>query len=90
MKQAERRKREQERRIEREVQKEREAEGEEFKDKEEFITSAYREKLEEFKKMDEEERCQDQIDGWSVCWSFIVSKHVISFIKISALIKLTP
>jgi coiled-coil domain-containing protein 55 len=45
------------------VQKEREAEGEEFKDKEEFITSAYREKLEEFKKIDEEERRQDQIDG---------------------------
>jgi coiled-coil domain-containing protein 55 len=45
------------------VQKERQAEGEEFKDKEEFITSAYREKLEEFRKIDEEERRQDQIDG---------------------------
>jgi coiled-coil domain-containing protein 55 len=65
MKQAERRKREQERRIEREVQKEREAEGEQFKDKEEFVTAAYRRRLEEFKKMDEEERCQDQLDGWS-------------------------
>jgi coiled-coil domain-containing protein 55 len=86
MKQAERRKREQERRIEREVQKEREAEGEEFRDKEEFITSAYRAKLEDFKKMDEEARRQDHIDGWS----FIVSKHAVFFIKIFVSIKSTP
>ncbi|KAG8222105.1 hypothetical protein J437_LFUL000869 [Ladona fulva] len=59
---AERRKREQERRTERKVQKEREAEGEEFKDKESFVTSAYRKKLEEFQRMDEEERLQDRIE----------------------------
>jgi hypothetical protein len=83
MKQAERRKREQERRVEREVQKEREAEGEEFKDKDEFVTSAYRKKLEEFKKLDEEERRQDQIDGWSI----IVSKCVVIIIKIAVLME---
>jgi len=86
MKQAERRKREQERRLEREIQKEREAESDEFKDKEEFITSAYRKKLEEFKKLDEEERRQDQIDGWWKCWSCIASKCVSS-VKTAVLLK---
>jgi hypothetical protein len=82
LKQAERRKREQERRLEREVQKEREAEGDEFKDKEEFITSAYRKKLEEFKKLDEEERRQDQIDGWCNCWSCTGSKYACPLLKL--------
>lgn len=60
---AERRKRENERRIERQVQREREAEGEEFKDKESFVTSAYRAKLEELKKLDEEEEREDYLEA---------------------------
>lgn len=55
LKTAERRKIENERRVERQVQKEREAEGEMFKDKEAFVTSSYRKKLEELKKIEEEE-----------------------------------
>ncbi|KAJ8978798.1 hypothetical protein NQ317_015523 [Molorchus minor] len=41
------RKRETERRIERQGQKEREEEGEQFKDKRPFVTSAYKQKLQE-------------------------------------------
>ncbi|KAL1131577.1 hypothetical protein AAG570_011191 [Ranatra chinensis] len=59
---AERRKIENERRIERQVQKEREAEGEEFKDKETFVTSAYKKKLEEFAKLDEEQKRADMLE----------------------------
>lgn len=55
LKTAERRKKEQEHRIGRMIQKEREAEGDMYTDKESFVTSAYRVKLEEFKKMEEEE-----------------------------------
>uniref|UniRef100_A0A1B6CM73 Nuclear speckle splicing regulatory protein 1 N-terminal domain-containing protein n=1 Tax=Clastoptera arizonana TaxID=38151 RepID=A0A1B6CM73_9HEMI len=61
-KNAERRKLENERRQEKLIQKERLAEGEQFKDKEAFITSAYRKKLEEFNKMDEEERRMDYLE----------------------------
>lgn len=53
--QAEKRKIEYERRNERLIQKEREAEGDEFRDKEAFVTSSYKKKLEEMKKMDEED-----------------------------------
>ncbi|XP_018896876.2 uncharacterized protein [Bemisia tabaci] len=60
--QAEKRKRENEYRNERLIQKEREAEGEMYKDKETFVTSAYRKKLEEFKKLDEAERRQDMLE----------------------------
>ncbi|XP_015592803.1 nuclear speckle splicing regulatory protein 1 [Cephus cinctus] len=60
---ADRRKREQEHRIERMVQKEREAEGAMFADKESFVTSAYRAKLEEFKKMEEEELRMDRLES---------------------------
>lgn len=63
LKQAERRKQEKERRNESEVQKEREKEGAEFGDKETFVTSSYRKKLEEFKKIDEEERRMDMLEG---------------------------
>ncbi|KAK7871758.1 hypothetical protein R5R35_014025 [Gryllus longicercus] len=63
LQQAEKRKREHERRNERIIQKEREAEGDKFKDKESFVTSAYRQKLEEFKKLDEEEMRQDAIEA---------------------------
>ncbi|XP_059480585.1 nuclear speckle splicing regulatory protein 1 [Neocloeon triangulifer] len=63
LKTAEKRKMENERRVEREVQREREEEGEQFKDKEEFVTSAYRAKLEEFKKQEEKERLEDAIEA---------------------------
>ncbi|XP_049794129.1 nuclear speckle splicing regulatory protein 1 [Schistocerca nitens] len=63
LKQAERRKKEQERRYEREVQREREAEGEQFKDKESFVTAAYRAKLEEFRKMDEQEKHMEHLEA---------------------------
>lgn len=62
LKTAERRKKEQEHRIERMVQKEREAEGEMYADKESFVTSAYRAKLEEFKKMEEEEAKMNRLE----------------------------
>lgn len=55
MVQAEKRKIEYERRNERLIQKEREAEGDEFRDKEAFVTSSYKKKLEELKKLDEED-----------------------------------
>ncbi|XP_029041175.1 nuclear speckle splicing regulatory protein 1 [Osmia bicornis bicornis] len=63
LKAAERRKKEQEYRVERMVQKEREAEGAMFADKESFVTSAYRAKLEEFKKMEEEENETDRLEA---------------------------
>lgn len=63
LKTAERRKKEQEHRIERMVQKEREAEGEIYADKESFVTSAYRAKLEEFKKMEEEDAKMDRLEA---------------------------
>ncbi|VVC44495.1 Domain of unknown function DUF2040 [Cinara cedri] len=53
--QADKRKIEYERRNERLIQKERETEGNEFEDKEAFITSSYKKKLEELKKLDEED-----------------------------------
>ena len=60
---AERRKKENERRIERQVQKEREEEGNEFADKESFVTSSYRQKLEEFKKQEEEEKRMERLEA---------------------------
>ncbi|KAF7395727.1 hypothetical protein HZH68_009777 [Vespula germanica] len=63
LKAAERRKKEQEHRIERMVQKEREAEGMMYADKESFVTSAYRAKLEEFKKMEEEEAKMNRLES---------------------------
>jgi coiled-coil domain-containing protein 55 len=60
---ADKRKKEHERRIERQVQKERDAEGEMFKDKESFVTSAYRKKLEEMKKAEEEEKREEYLES---------------------------
>lgn len=60
---AEKRKKEHERRIERQVQKERDAEGEKFQDKESFVTSAYRAKLEEMKKAEEEEKREEYLES---------------------------
>nr|ACO11327.1 Coiled-coil domain-containing protein 55 [Caligus rogercresseyi] len=59
---AEEREREKERRIEKKVEKERLAEGEEFKDKESFVTAAYREKMGEMERLQEEERAKDALD----------------------------
>lgn len=59
---AEKRKKDYERRIERQVQKEREAEGEEFKDKESFVTSSYRQKLEEIKAAEEVEKREEYLE----------------------------
>lgn len=60
---ADKRKKEYERRIERQVQKERDAEGDEFADKEVFVTAAYRAKLEEMKKAEEEERREEYLES---------------------------
>ncbi|XP_004535408.1 nuclear speckle splicing regulatory protein 1 [Ceratitis capitata] len=60
---AERRKLENELRVERQVQKEREQEGEEFKDKESFVTSAYRKKLEEIRKLEEQEKRDEYLEA---------------------------
>lgn len=63
LKTAERRKKEQEHRIGRMLQKEREAEGDMYADKESFVTSAYRAKIEEFKKMEEEEARMSRLEA---------------------------
>jgi len=63
LKHAKVREKENERRIERQVQKERDAEGDEFADKEKFVTSAYRKKMEEMQKLDEEEKKRDAIEN---------------------------
>lgn len=60
---ADRRKRENERRIERQVQKEREEEGNQFKDKEEFVTTAYRKKLEELKELEAAEKREEYLES---------------------------
>lgn len=69
IKQAERRKREDERRKERQIQKEREAEGDQFADKEVFITSSYKKKLEEIRKMDEDDKRMERLEGNYVFFS---------------------
>ncbi|KAJ8985198.1 hypothetical protein NQ317_018227 [Molorchus minor] len=68
---AEKRKRENERRIERQVQKEREEEGEQFKDKESFVTSAYKQKLQELRELEEQEKTKKSVtlqnkETWTV------------------------
>lgn len=63
LKTAERRNRENERRIEKQVQRDREKEGDMYKDKEAFVTGAYKRKMEELKRLEEEEQRQDAIDG---------------------------
>ncbi|ODM89556.1 Nuclear speckle splicing regulatory protein 1 [Orchesella cincta] len=62
MKTAERRQRENERRIEKAAQKELEKEGDFFKDKESFVTGAYKRKMEELRKLEEEEKREDALD----------------------------
>jgi coiled-coil domain-containing protein 55 len=63
MRTAEDRKIENERRTERKVQKERELEGDQFQDKESFVTPAYRAKLAELAKAEEEERQKERMEG---------------------------
>lgn len=63
LKAADERQKEFERRIERQVQKEREKEGNEFADKESFVTSAYRKKMEEIAKQEEEEARMAKIEA---------------------------
>ena len=63
LKAADERQKEFERRIERQVQKEREAEGDMYKDKESFVTSAYRKKMEEIAKQEEEEARKERIEA---------------------------
>ncbi|XP_036320265.1 nuclear speckle splicing regulatory protein 1-like [Rhagoletis pomonella] len=60
---AERRKLDNELRVERQVQKEREQEGEEFKDKESFVTATYRKKLEEMRKLQEQEQRDEYLEA---------------------------
>uniref|UniRef100_A0A3Q3JZP7 Nuclear speckle splicing regulatory protein 1 n=1 Tax=Monopterus albus TaxID=43700 RepID=A0A3Q3JZP7_MONAL len=63
MKAVEDRKKEQERREERKIQKEREAEGEKFADKDAYVTSAYKQKLQEQKEEQERERREAEIEA---------------------------
>uniref|UniRef100_A0A3Q4H675 Nuclear speckle splicing regulatory protein 1 n=1 Tax=Neolamprologus brichardi TaxID=32507 RepID=A0A3Q4H675_NEOBR len=63
MKAVEDRKKEQERREERKIQKEREAEGEKFADKEAYVTSAYRQKLQEQKEEEEREKREAEMEA---------------------------
>lgn len=76
LKTAEKRKKENERRLERQIQKEREAEGDMFKDKEEFITSSYKQKLEEFKKAEEEEKKMEYLECEFSCWFFSQQPYI--------------
>lgn len=57
------REKEQELRAERKIQKEREAEGDEFQDKEAFVTSAYKEKLEQMRKAQQDIDRQENMDN---------------------------
>ncbi|XP_034034085.1 nuclear speckle splicing regulatory protein 1 isoform X2 [Thalassophryne amazonica] len=63
MKAAEDRKKEQERRDDRKIQKEREAEGEKFADKEAYVTSAYKQKLQERMEAEERERREAALEA---------------------------
>lgn len=63
LKTAKQRELENELRKEREAQREREMEGDMYADKEAFVTSGFKKKMEEIRKMQEEQAYQDQIDG---------------------------
>ncbi|TKS82847.1 Nuclear speckle splicing regulatory protein 1 [Collichthys lucidus] len=63
MRAVEDRKKEQERREERKIQKEREAEGEQFADKEAYVTSAYKQKLQEQKEAQEREKREAEMEA---------------------------
>lgn len=63
LKTAKQRELENELRKEREAQREREKEGDEFADKEAFVTSSFKKKMEELRKMEEDQAYTDAIDG---------------------------
>ncbi|XP_055339421.1 nuclear speckle splicing regulatory protein 1-like [Paramacrobiotus metropolitanus] len=56
------REKEYERRVERKIQKEREAEGDAFGDKEQFVTSAYKKKLQEQREAEAREKALERIE----------------------------
>ena len=68
-----------ERRVERKVQKERETEGDMFNDKEAFVTPAYRAKLAELKKLEEEERLRELQEGTLFICSSTPLVYLVSF-----------
>jgi coiled-coil domain-containing protein 55 len=70
-----------ERREDRKVQREREEEGDIFNDKESFVTEAYRKRMEEKQRLDEEERKQDQIEGKIIIGYFNSSYKLIYLTK---------
>ncbi|XP_077295629.1 uncharacterized protein LOC143917886 [Arctopsyche grandis] len=59
---AEKRKKENERRVERQIQKEREEEGDKFADKESFVTTSYKNKLEEMRLDEQKQRREDYLE----------------------------
>nr|CAG4644284.1 EOG090X0D2W [Lepidurus arcticus] len=63
LKSAEVRQRDYERRLERKIQKERDSEEGQFADKEAFVTSAYKAKMAEMAKLEEDERRRDAIES---------------------------
>lgn len=63
MRTSELRKLEEERRNQRKLKKESERNKEEFAGKEEFVTSAYRQRVEQLKQDEERQRQQDLLDG---------------------------
>ncbi|RKO90958.1 coiled-coil domain-containing protein 55-domain containing protein [Blyttiomyces helicus] len=63
MKAAQQRKLDLERAEERKVQREREEEGEEFGDKEKFVTGAYMERQRELRRLEEEEKKREELEG---------------------------
>ncbi|KAJ1920078.1 hypothetical protein H4219_001607 [Mycoemilia scoparia] len=62
LKTAERRKFDQARVKEKIIQKEREAEGELYADKEKFVTTAYKEQMEEMRRLEEEEKLKEEAE----------------------------
>ena len=67
MKAAEKRNRERQRIEERKIEKERVKEGDQFSDKPQFVTSAYRKRMQEREKEEEEERRMAAIEGKGYC-----------------------
>jgi coiled-coil domain-containing protein 55 len=63
LKTAKHRELENELRKEREAQRERETEGDMYSDKEAFVTSGFKKKMEELRKMQEDQAYNDAIDG---------------------------
>ena len=90
MKAAEGRKKEHERRVERQVQKEREAEHGMYEDKEEFVTGAYKLKMQQRQDEEEEERRQEQMEGENCCLVSLVSPTYLFHRFIDCRVYYTP